>query len=143
MPYSGSGKHGIAVDDCAGSHFQPIEAARGHLGFRELRRRKRDHRCISGTPAPACPLTLAMRAVLHFTVTVGLQRQLAHELLTSPLIPLRDSLNLILWGLGSVHRRVVWAGHNLDFDAKGLFRKDTSEPGHPEAGRAPPEHTTT
>ncbi|TAM12998.1 MAG: glycosyltransferase [Nevskiaceae bacterium] len=88
-------------------------------------------------------LTLATRAVLHFTVTAGSRGHFVRGLLTLPLVPLRDTLNLILWGMGFARRRVVWAGRNLDFDNKGLFRNDTSEPGHPEAGPTPPEHTTT
>lgn len=88
-------------------------------------------------------ITLAARSALHFAVTGGRRGGRTRALLTLPLVPLRDTLNLFLWGAGFVRRRVAWAGRNLDFDDKGLFRDIYHDSNRPEAGHVPPENTTT
>lgn len=105
---------------------------------------------LTAGSAPALGLfagVAVIRAILHFIAAGGGERSrsqaLRHALATLPLVPLRDTLNLILWGAGFVRRRVVWAGRDLDFDDKGMFCGDMLSSGTRDTGRAGRENTST
>lgn len=81
-----------------------------------------------GTPLALALLaiTCAARSVLHFAVAQRSHHWFSRAVCTLPLSPLRDALNLALWGIGFARRRVAWAGQELRFDHKGLFRDSAS-----------------
>lgn len=62
------------------------------------------------------------RAGLHFAVAERHSYGFRQSLYTLALVPLRDTLNVVMWAIGLLGRRVDWAGQRLQFDANGLFR---------------------
>ncbi|HEU0196618.1 MAG TPA: bacteriohopanetetrol glucosamine biosynthesis glycosyltransferase HpnI [Nevskiaceae bacterium] len=89
--------------------------------------------CVGTLLADADPTALVLlataclaRAALHFAVMERSEGWVRRALLTLPLVPLRDTLNVALWGIGFARRRVAWAGQDLQFDHKGLFRDSAS-----------------
>lgn len=62
------------------------------------------------------------RVALHCAAWNPSDRPYRDMLLTLPLLPLRDMLNVGLWAAGFCSRRVYWAGRKLQVDQRGLFQ---------------------